>query len=123
MWLGFLILIFGIALYVGPLENFGLKRPSEDFNVLIISSAAIVEFISALFLWVYRSTIDQLTFYYRLQMRSHVAILSFRMATTMETADEAKRAIIDSILDSSLRPERIPGPAGGKGLRALIGKA
>lgn len=120
MWLGFLILILGVALYVGPVETLGLSRPSEDFNILILSSAAIVEFISALFLWVYRSTINQLTFYYRLQMRSHTAILCFRMSTTMENADLAKRAIITSMLDSSLVPEPTP-PTGSKGFASLIG--
>lgn len=111
MWLGFVILILGVALYIGPVERFGLQRPDEDFNTLILSSAAIVEFISALFLWVYRSTISQLTFYYRLQMRSHTAILCFRMASTMAESDEAKRAIIASILDASMTPEQPPTPA------------
>jgi len=119
MWLGFMILILGVALYIGPVERLGLGRPSLDFNVLILSSAAIVEFISALFLWIYRSTISQLTFYYRLQMHSHSAILAFRMATSMGSADEAKCAIITSMLDSSMMPDR-PSVEGARGLMSLI---
>ncbi len=119
MWLGFMILILGVAFYIGPVERLGLERPSQDFNVLIITSAAIVEFISALFLWVYRSTISQLTFYYRLQMHSHSSILAFRMASSMTEQDEAKRAIINSVLDTSMMPER-PAVEGSRGLAALI---
>jgi hypothetical protein len=121
MWLGFMILCAGIFLYIGPVERLGLKHPTENFNTLILGSAAIVEFIAALFLWVYRSTIGQLTFYYRLQMRSHTAILCFRMATSMEHPDEAKRSIIEKVLDWSMMPER-PPVMGGQGLANLLGK-
>jgi hypothetical protein len=119
MWLGFLLLALGVFLYVGPAERLGLQRPDTDFNILIVSSAVIVEMISALFLWIYRSTTGQLTYYYRLQMRSHTSILCFRIASSMEKRDEAKRAIIDSILDSTLAPER-PPPADTAGLRSLM---
>ena len=119
MWLGFILLLIGIALYVGPVEKLGLTRPPQDFNVLILSGAAIVELISALFLWVYRNTIAQLTYYYRLQMHSHTAILCFRMASSMQQADETKRAIIENVLGRTLLPER-PPPVGAKGLRALL---
>lgn len=119
MWLGFLLLVFGIALYIGPVEQLGLARPAGDVNLLILAGAVIIEVISALFLWVYRSTIGQLTFYYRLQMQSHTAILCYRIATTMEQADEAKRAVIDKLLGASLEPER-PAPAGARGLARLI---
>jgi hypothetical protein len=119
MWLGFLLLAMGVFLYVGPAERLGLQRPGPDFNILIVSSAVIVEMISALFLWIYRSTTGQLTYYYRLQMRSHTSILCFRIASSMEESDGAKRAIIDSILDSTLAPER-PPPAETAGLRSLM---
>lgn len=119
MWLGFAILIFGVALYVGPVERLGIDRPGADFSLVILASATIVEFISALFLWVYRSTIGQLTYYYRLQMRSHTAILCFRMAGTMGNADATKATIISSILDSSLVPERPPAP-GSAGFGMLL---
>lgn len=121
MWLGFAIMLSGIVLYIGPFEQFGIHRPSADFKILILSSAAIVEMISALFLWVYRSTIGQLTFYYRLQMHSHTAILCFRISDTMKEADEAKRAIVEKLLDSSVLPER-PAVSGGKGLAGLISR-
>jgi hypothetical protein len=119
MWLGFILLLLGIALYVGPVEKLGLTRPAQDFQILILSGAAIIEFVSALFLWVYRSTTAQLTYYYRRQMHSHTSILCFRMASTMEQPDETKRAIIEKVLDWSELPER-PPLVGAKGLRSLL---
>lgn len=115
MWLGFLLLVSGIALYIAPLGQFGIEPPTGDFNLLILASAVIIEVVSALFLWVYRSTIGQLTFYYRLQMQSHTAIMCFRIATTMDQADEAKRAVIDKLLGAAPEPER-PEPMGAAGL-------
>lgn len=117
MWLGFTLLILGLALYIGPVETLGLERPDQNFNVLILSSAAIIELISVLFLWFYRSTIGQLTFYYRLQIRNHNAILCSRIASSMKDGDDARRAIINSMLDFSLMPER-PDVQGSGGLRS-----
>jgi hypothetical protein len=121
MWLGFILLLLGITLYVAPLEKFGLTRPPQEFNILILSGAAIVEFISALFLWVYRSTTAQLTYYYKLQMHNHTSILCFRMASTMQQSDETKRSIIEKVLEWTAAPER-PALAGATGFRALLPK-
>ena len=119
MWLGFILLLLGIGLYVGPVEKLGLTRPSEDFRTLIIAGAAIIEFISALFLWVYRSTTGQLTYYYKRQMYTHSSILCFRMASTMEKSDDVKQAIIEKVLDWSETPER-PPLVGARGFRSLV---
>ena len=119
MWLGFLILLVGIGLYIGPVEYLKIARPTGDFNTIVLASAVIVEVIAALFLWVYRSTTGQLTFYYRLQMHSHTSILCYRMASSMTASDEAKRAIIDKVLSSTLVPER-PPLTGSKGLTGLL---
>jgi hypothetical protein len=121
MWLGFILLLVGIALYVGPVEKLGLTRPPQEFNTLILSGAAIVEFVSALFLWVYRSTTAQLTYYYKLQMHNHTSILCFRMASTMQQPDEVKRVIIEKVLEWTSMPER-PPLVGAKGLRTLFPK-
>jgi len=119
MWLGFALLLVGIALYVGPVEKLGLTRPTQDFQILILAGATIIEFISALFLWVYRNSTAQLTFYYKRQMHSHTSILCFRMASTMQQSDDAKRAIIDKVLDWTEMPQR-PPLVGTKGLRSLL---
>jgi hypothetical protein len=119
MWLGFLLLLGGIALYLGPVERLGLVRPPGDFHWLILASAVVIEVISALFLWVYRSTVGQLTFYYRLQMQGHSAIMGFRIATTMSDSDAAKRAVIDKLLAAGPAPER-PAPMSARGLAGLV---
>lgn len=121
MWLGFILLLIGIVLYIAPVENIGLKPPSQDFQTLVLIGALIIEFVSALFLWVYRSTIGQFTYFYRTQMYSHTSILSFRMASTMERekADDTKRAIIEKVLDATVKPER-PPIVGAKGLHTLL---
>ena len=121
MWLGFSILLLGIFSYVVPVEIAWLRPPSGDFTVVVLASAVIVELIAALFLWTYRSTVGQLTFYYQLQMRSHAAIQSFSIASTMVSNDDAKRAVIDSALATSLTPERLDLPS-SKGFAALIGR-
>jgi MFS family permease len=122
MWLGFLIILAGIYLYVGPLDvgPLHLTRPTGSFNTLILAGAVMIEFISALFLWVYRSTTGQQTYYYDLQMHNHVAILCFRMAQTMqEKRDDMKKEVIEKILSWTTRPER-PPVVGARGLRALL---
>ncbi|MDB5859164.1 MAG: hypothetical protein JWQ76_2853 [Ramlibacter sp.] len=121
MWLGFVLLMLGVAFYVGPVEQLGLKPPSQDFRNLIMGGAAIIEFISALFLWVYRSSTAQLTYFYNRQMHSHTSILCFRIASTMETSkgDDVKRLIVEKALDWTGAPER-PPLAGGRGMRALV---
>lgn len=112
MWLGFLILIAGIGLYIGPVELLGISRPPQEFSTLVLIGAVIVEVISALFLWVYQSTIAQLTFYYRRQMQSHAAILCFRIAASMTDGDASKRAIIEQLIQISDLPERHALPTG-----------
>ena len=124
MWLGFALLLMGVALFVGPVERVGLNRPTSDIKILVMGGAAIIEFISALFLWVYQSTVAQLTYFYSTQMHSHTAILCFRMASTMEHSkeDDAKRAIIDKVMDWNLMPER-PQVRGAKGLLSVLSKS
>lgn len=123
MWLGFGLLLCGLALYIVPLDKFGLNPPTQDFKILLLSGAAIIEFISALFLWMYRSTTAQLTYLYDRQMYSHTAILCFRMASTIERAkaDETRASIVTKLLDWNAKPERPALPSGG-GLAALLPK-
>jgi hypothetical protein len=125
MWLGFVVLLAGLAYQVvAPHFNFG--TPAPDFKNLTLGSGAIIEFISAAFLWVYRSATVQLTNFYDRQMHTHTSILSFRIAETMidlVARDRVKEAIVNSILngdfmiatptigrDRKLRPERYGAP-------------
>jgi len=108
MWFGFALLLTGLALYILPLERLGLHAPTADFKLLLLSGAAIIEFISALFLWMYRSTTSQLTYLYDRQMYSHTAILCFRMSSTIDRAkgDETRASIVTKLLEWNAKPER-----------------
>jgi hypothetical protein len=120
MWLGFLVLLAGLAYQVvAPHTNLG--SPSSDFKNLTLGSGAIIEFISAAFLWVYRSATVQLTTFYDRQMQTHASVLSFRIAATMgneHARDRAKAAIVDSILANKIQP-----PTMGRGDSHAIGRA
>lgn len=123
MWLGFALLLTGLALYIVPLEQYGLKSPNQDFKIVILSGSAIIEFISALFLWMYKSTTAQLTYLYDRQMHSHTAILCFLMAARIDPAkgDETRAAIVAKLMDWHAKPVR-PALLGGRGLAAFMPK-
>jgi hypothetical protein len=121
MWLGFILLLVGVCLYVGPVEKLGLTRPQQDFTIFIMGGAAIIEFISALFLWVYRSSTGQLDYFYDRQMHTHNVVMCYRIASTMEKADDTKRLIVQKVLERTWAPDR-PQPTGAKGLRELLTK-
>lgn len=100
MWLGFILLFCGLALYVAPVEQIGINIPDPaTFNYLIIGGAAIIEFISALFLWVYRSTSVQLNNLYDREMHTHTVVLCYKIASTLKDSDESKKAIIEKVMD------------------------
>lgn len=122
MWLGFFVLLAGMALYIAPVDKLGLNRPAEDFFTLIIGTGLIIEFISVLFLWVYRSSLRQLTNFYNRQMGAHTAILSFRMTSKMsaEAASDTIKTIVAKMLDVSSMHD-IERPAGARGLGKFIG--
>lgn len=111
MWLGFIILLGGLALYVFPVENIGLKAPTAGVNTLVIGSGAIVEFISAMFLWVYRRSVGQLTYFYNRQMHTHNILLSYRISDTMTDKDTTKKLIIEHILNKVWSPQTIEAPS------------
>lgn len=119
MWLGFAILLVGIFAYTVPVNVPWLREPSGNFALIVLASAVIIEVVAALFLWTYRSTIGQLTFYYQLQMRNHAAIQSFAIANTMQKPDGAKRAVIDAALGAGPVPERLDLPT-AKGLTEFV---
>jgi hypothetical protein len=120
MWLGFILLLVGVALYIGPVEKMGLAKPDKDaFNVLVIGGAVIIEFISALFLWAFRSSTVQLNRFYDRQMHTHAVVMCYRIASTIAQADDTKKAIIEKILDRDWTLQ-IPAPVGAEGLRKFI---
>jgi hypothetical protein len=120
MWLGFLLLLSGIIMYVAPVEQLGIRIPdTANFNFLIIGGAAIIEFIAALFLWVYRSTSAQLNNFYDREMHTHSVVMCFKIASTITDPDESKKAIIEKVLDRNWTYQ-LPEQTNSKGFRKLL---
>jgi len=75
--------------------------------------------VSALFLWVYRSSTGQLTYFYNRQIHTHNVVMCFRIASSMENSDEAKRSIVDKVLDRTWEVNQ-PVPVGAKWFGKLV---
>ena len=99
MWIGFLIIAFGILSYIIPSSYINQDFVSGNFQILTISSGIIVEIISALFLWIYRSSINRLTYFYNRQVFIHNALFAFKIANTMKEPDSSKKVIVEKILE------------------------
>lgn len=121
MWVGFFFLISGFSIYILPIEKIGLIRPQTDVNFLLIGVGAIIEFVSALFLWIYRSSTSQLTYFYNRQMYTHSVMMCFRIAESMKDADDTKRIIVEKVLERTWSLDRPEAPATG-GIDKLLKK-
>jgi hypothetical protein len=114
MWIGFIIIISGVAINFLPI-SIRILFESSNVKDITILGGTVIEIISALFLWVYRSSINQLTYFYNRQMDNHNVIICHRIAETMEKSDDTKKIIIEKILDRGQKAEisglRIPGIA------------
>lgn len=120
MWLGFILLLIGISMHIAPVEQLNIVRPDPaNFNFLVIGGAAIIEFVSALFLWVYRSTSIQLNNLYNREMHTHSVVICYKIATTIKESDDAKRAIIDKVLERKWNYQGVEAP-GSKGMKDII---
>ena len=101
MWVGFLLIIFGIIIYIIPsnilkIDNLEI---TEKVKFITISSGVVLELISGLFLWIYKNSITQLNYFYSRQIFIHNSLFAFRVAQTMKDSDEAKKEIVSKILD------------------------
>lgn len=113
MWLGFVILVAGVLDSFVPLTGFLAPQPGEgaagrqmgDTNDLVLITGVVIEFIAAAFLWVYRFTIQQQTYYYRRQFRLHNALLAHRLTAGMGQAkDDAIKLIVERLLEDTESP-------------------
>ncbi|WP_445719655.1 TRADD-N-associated membrane domain-containing protein [Flavobacterium sp.] len=101
MWVGFLLIIFGIIIYIIPsnilkIDNLEI---TEKVKFITIASGVVLELISGLFLWIYKNSITQLNYFYSRQIFIHNSLFAFRVAQTMKDSDEAKKEIVSKILD------------------------
>lgn len=113
MWLGFAVLLVGVADYFIPLRAIAIHYyalPQEIFqsadtvfspNTFILITGVILEFISVAFLWMYRFSIAQQTYYYRRQLRLHNVLLAKNVGESMgDGKDAAFNSIIKSLLEN-----------------------
>lgn len=113
MWIGFVIIGFGIVSYILPFSLVNSNLQEGNFQVLTIGSGVVIELISALFLWIFRSSTNQLTYFYNRQIFIHNALLSYKMASTMNEPDAAKKIIIEKILEFGSTAKVRPVPMQG----------
>src|SRR5690606_11204081 len=95
-----------------------LGAGGDDRNTLVLLTGAVIEFIAAAFLWVYRFSIQQQTYYYRRQLSLHNALLAHRLATTMEAKDDSTKRSVER------RLQDVEGPSselhGSRGIMGLL---
>ena len=98
MWIGFLVIMFSIAITTLDLDKLGLPI-RNDSSYLAFISGVVIEVVSALFLWLYRRSIRQLTYFYDRQMYNHSVLMCFRIAVTMQSPENVKQLIVERVLD------------------------
>jgi hypothetical protein len=99
MWVGFFIIAFGILTYIIPIKYINPELINGNFQFLTIASGIITELISALFLWIYKSSSNRLTYFYNRQVFIHNALFAYKVSNTMKESDEAKKVIVEKILE------------------------
>lgn len=103
MWIGFSIISFGIILFLKPSLLTEKGAVEMNFTILTIGSGVVIEIIAALFLWIYKSSLEQSTYFYNRQIFIHNTLLAFRIANTMKEPDQSKNIIIEKMLDFALK--------------------
>ncbi len=103
MWTGFAIMIIGILLFFLPSLNLPIKiSPNSNIQLLTIASGVIFELVAGLFLWVYQSSKNQLTYFYNRQVYIHNALFAYKISNTIQngaSSDLSKQHIIEKILE------------------------
>jgi hypothetical protein len=118
MWLGFAVILAGLIYQVLPLAqlfpDIGVEK-NADIKVVALAGGIVIEIISALFLWVYRSSIQQLNYYYDRQMHIHDVIFCYRMAASLKESKESDgivRLIIEEVLKHAWKKDEETAPSG-----------
>ena len=97
MWLGFAVIVAGFASYFIPNSQIQGQQSvsARDFALM---SGTIIELISAAFLWMFKSSQNQLTNFYNRQFDNHNVLLLFNIAESMTDKDSAKMKIVENLL-------------------------
>jgi hypothetical protein len=98
-----------------------IEATLSEANDIVLLTGAVIEFIAAVFLWVYRYSIRQLTLFYSRQLKFHNVLLAHRLTANMEEKkEETLMKIIDKMFEEKDQPE-LETPSGkGKGLIGLL---
>ena len=109
MWLGFFVLLIGVADYFLPMQSIFAKvmdveiAQTTEFSAqsFVLITGVVLEFISVAFLWVYRFSIKQQTYYYRRQLKLHNVLIAKNITESMEAGkDAALTSIITNLLEN-----------------------
>lgn len=106
MWIGFLIITFGIISYIIPSDLINKDFSSGNIQILTVGSGVVIELISALFLWIYKSSISRLTYFYNRQVFIHNALFAFKISNSMVDPDKAKELIVAKILEFGINSNK-----------------
>jgi TRADD-N domain-containing protein len=123
MWLGFIVLLGGVTNQLGWLKALFPETFTEvaDDNAVVLLTGAVMEFIAAAFLWVYRTSTQQLIYFYRRQLMLHRTLLASRIAKGMaHKAEDATLMIIQKVLEDV--DELKTDAATGGGISKLLQK-
>ena len=108
MWAGFLIILLVIFQYLAP-KSWELPTPPGGVNYLLTAAGVLIEVVSALFFWVYRTAKAEERYFYARRIYLHSVLLGFRVSQSMqESGDLAKQKIVEHLLGETL--EGKPGP-------------
>jgi hypothetical protein len=99
MWIGFFIIAFGIISFIIPSSYVNENFTSGNLQILTIGSGVVTEVVSALFLWIYKSSMNRLTYFYNRQVFIHNALLAFKISNSIKESDKAKELIVSKILE------------------------
>ena len=81
-----------------------------DPNTVVLLTGVVLEFIAAAFLWVYRFSIQQQTYYYQRQLKLHNVLLAHRISSAMgDGKDESVKLVIEKLLEEA-SPQGIEPP-------------
>ena len=104
MWIGFGVIITGVAAYIFQIVGSTSSTSTGGIHILTVASGAVIEVVSALFLWVYSRSIRQLTYFYDRQSYNHHIVMCTTIAEKADKPDDIRKLIVERVLEHSWVP-------------------
>ena len=108
MWIGFLVIASGIALYLVPLPNINQEFLNGNLQILTIGSGVMIEVVGAFFLFMYRESTQKLTYLYDRQNVLYDSLICLEISKEQRGDAEIKRMIVSNILNQASGNIRSP---------------